>query len=1005
MELTVDEPIAGRNAITSVPLDSCPELSPVYSLIMKQKMNTNQHSIVHYGILLLLLLWTSVTALPALQDKGDGTRQDEPDLEKLDQLITSGKYEEARKKLNNIPEDGSDQARKQFRLLMRILRQTGSYSRGIKKCKSFLESVDDPGVRLALARFEKRKGLYEKALKRVNTVIENHESHLAARALRVELYRTTGKYEKIKSEFQFFKNYAENNEEELDDVSGLYHLSRGLWLYANWKGNTDLVKKIVGEYLFRANKKNSKHLPMKTFWGSCYRDKGAIPDAIQTYKEVLKINENYAAALVSLARIGSENKRRRKKTGSPKKLAKKALETNPNYLPARLVLAKRHLIKKKFKKFRKQLERALEINENSPGAHGLNAAYHLLQNNREKYKTARKKALSVNPKYGRMDATIAGILEEEMEFQRAQKYYNQATELNPNLWGVQESKGINLLRLGQERKGKKILEKAYKNNPFNVKVVNTLELLDLFEEEFETYRDDGYLLRVHESEAEYARYWIQKLLKKSIEEMSERYQFELDDPVVVEIFHHKGDFSVRTVGIEGIGAKGACFGKVTMALSPLAKDAIGPYNWGSTLWHEMGHAYALQLSEWRVPRWFTEALSVYEETLGPRGWEREIALKVNKAMEAGKLPTLMEIDSGEKRSNFAMYQYGRKIIEFIVNEYGFEGIVKILKAYRDGKETNEAFASALGDDLETVEGKLRKWIRNWIQGFKLRNRISKEERKSFQEQVENGEEKGKALAMLALYHFQQKNTKKARQKAKEAIEENGDLGMPYVVLAGLERRDKVWNEARKFYQKALDNGADDFRTLMRFGATLEKTGDTNRAITMYEKARKTFPRYVGDGNPYLKLFDLYKNTNQGRKALESLKGYCQRAHKDFHKNRELAEYLVKLERWEEARNVLERLIWINYKDLKVQTWLADSYWHLSEWHHAHAAYLSTVGLLKTVHEEKGGANRLLGKYLLKAAKASEKLNKTERALREAKRAQNYDRSNKNIKKFINRISS
>jgi len=41
-----------------------------------------------------------------------------------------------------------------------------------------------------------------------------------------------------------------------------------------------------------------------------------------------------------------------------------------------------------------------------------------------------------------------------------------------------------------------------------------------------------------------------------------------------------------------------CFGQVITAMSP----SNGDINWGMVLWHELGHVFAIQLSNSRVPR-------------------------------------------------------------------------------------------------------------------------------------------------------------------------------------------------------------------------------------------------------------------------------------------------------------------------------------------------------------------------------------------------------------------
>jgi len=74
-------------------------------------------------------------------------------------------------------------------------------------------------------------------------------------------------------------------------------------------------------------------------------------------------------------------------------------------------------------------------------------------------------------------------------------------------------------------------------------------------------------------------------------------------------YRRHADFSVRTVGLAGLGALGVSFGS-TLAMDAPSARPPGDFNWGSTAWHELTHAFTLGASGHRVPRWLSEGLSV-----------------------------------------------------------------------------------------------------------------------------------------------------------------------------------------------------------------------------------------------------------------------------------------------------------------------------------------------------------------------------------------------------------
>ena len=69
----------------------------------------------------------------------------------------------------------------------------------------------------------------------------------------------------------------------------------------------------------------------------------------------------------------------------------------------------------------------------------------------------------------------------------------------------------------------------------------------------------------------------------------------------------------------GLGALGVTFGYVVAMDSPSARKP-GQWHWASTMWHELSHVYVLEMTNHRVPRWFTEGLAVYEETAASPDW-------------------------------------------------------------------------------------------------------------------------------------------------------------------------------------------------------------------------------------------------------------------------------------------------------------------------------------------------------------------------------------------------
>src|SRR5690606_18343317 len=94
------------------------------------------------------------------------------------------------------------------------------------------------------------------------------------------------------------------------------------------------------------------------------------------------------------------------------------------------------------------------------------------------------------------------------------------------------------------------------------------------------------------------------------------------------------------VGLPNLGALGVCFGQVITAMSP----SVGDINWGMVLWHELAHVFAIQMSNSRVPRWYTEGLSEYETLIARPEWRREHDADVYAALQGESLPSVAELN-------------------------------------------------------------------------------------------------------------------------------------------------------------------------------------------------------------------------------------------------------------------------------------------------------------------------------------------------------------------------
>src|SRR5690606_27729210 len=151
----------------------------------------------------------------------------------------------------------------------------------------------------------------------------------------------------------------------------------------------------------------------------------------------------------------------------------------------------------------------------------------------------------------------------------------------------------------------------------------TLDLMDTFTA-YDTIEQGPFQLMIGKEESALLSLYAFELLEKAYDSLSARYGYTPPGKVRVEFYRRHADFSVRTVGLTGIGALGVSFGPVLAMDSPTGRET-GPFNWGSVLWHELAHTFTLGATNNKVPRWFSEGLSVYEERKsGIPGWGADV---------------------------------------------------------------------------------------------------------------------------------------------------------------------------------------------------------------------------------------------------------------------------------------------------------------------------------------------------------------------------------------------
>lgn len=601
--------------------------------------------------------------------------------------------------------------------------------------------------------------------------------------------------------------------------------------------------------------------------GELLLEKYNSAEAAPAFGDVLQLNPSHPGALLGQART-------LRFEGRPGalELVDRVLEVNPNFVQARTFRAELLLEAEGYEAAVREAERALDVNPNSLEALAVLAAARYLQGEHDDYEEARARALAVNPRYAGLHNKLAELAARNRLYFEAVEFATQALELDPKSWRGYALLGINQLRIGMIEEGRASLETAFAGDPYDVWTKNTLDLLDTFED-YDEARSERFLLTIDGKESELLSLYFAELAEEAYERLATRYDFQPRTPLRVEVYRSHADFSVRTVGLVGMGALGVSFGPVIAMDSPSAREA-GEFNWGSTFWHELAHTFHLGMSEHRVPRWFSEGLAVYEERRARPGWGEDVTPAFLTAYLQGRLLAVGELNNGFARPAFPeqlMFSYyeASLVVEFIEREAGTGALIDMLRAFGDGANTAEALERVLGLGIDEFNDRFFEHFEERFAGPLAAMRPER--------QLEHGERPERAD------------------------------------LEGWIREDP-----------------EDFFAQLMLGRTLMEEGAIDEAMVHLERAKALFPQYAGPANPYWTLANAHRGRGAFAEAAAELEALTAVNGHDYRANLELAELREALGDLVAAAAALERVNYIYPYDMSLHVRLASLYSGIGE---------------------------------------------------------------------------
>jgi tetratricopeptide (TPR) repeat protein len=423
-------------------------------------------------------------------------------------------------------------------------------------------------------------------------------------------------------------------------------------------------------------------------WGRMYIAAGQYGDAVKLFQEALEIDKKDTSARLALARVSVE-----RFDGDIEEELASLLADDPNLLEAHLISARLAIERGRYDDAVKEAQRAqaLATQQKLPPLEAL-ALLAVVDVVRERDPAAMvREALDYNPRYGDLFVLMGYFDVIRRLYKEADTWLQRAVQVQPESAVAQRELGLNLMRLGRIDDARTHLVKAFEGDPYSAATANTLKLLDSLGkfDRIHVAQPEAYL-QLRKDELGTLGPYVEQLVKNAIPTLSRRYGYTPSGPVTVELYPDHDDFAVRTAGLPGIGLLGVTFGNLVIMDSPSGRKR-GEFHWGSVLWHELAHVFTLGVTQNRVPRWFSEGLSVYEEwTSGPTPGVN-MTPDILDAFIANQFLPVAQLDEGFMRPTYenqvqVSYQQAGLICLFAAQRWGVDRVVSMLRLF-DGKVT------------------------------------------------------------------------------------------------------------------------------------------------------------------------------------------------------------------------------------------------------------------------------------------------------------------------------
>jgi tetratricopeptide (TPR) repeat protein len=352
--------------------------------------------------------------------------------------------------------------------------QIGLYGEAISALTS-LDADDSAELHHLLAVLYQRVGRYDKALTHVRSAIARSaasplvgaDTHAGARRLHAGMLELLGRREEAIAAYRWFDEQLVGRAELQRNAEWITEIALGFLRYSVLTRNKELPRRarhVLNEMLQVAYERVDRtYWPARIAAADLLRERynndeedGSISD----YKAALRINENLPQAYVGMGEVALQ----RWDFEEVERLARRALNVNPNDAPALHLLAGKLVLERRYGQAIEVCERALAINPNDLSALSISAAASACQYDDGELRRTSSRVAAINPRCALLHRTLGDALSGIRQYAASEAEYKKAIEIDPTDANAHTELGMMYMQWGAEKKARAVLDRSSRWN-------------------------------------------------------------------------------------------------------------------------------------------------------------------------------------------------------------------------------------------------------------------------------------------------------------------------------------------------------------------------------------------------------------------------------------------------------------------------------------------------------------------------------------------------------------